>query len=276
MNKRIVVTGASGTIGREVVVQLVAMGQPVTVLTREKTIDSFLKEVDVFNGDLSDPTSLGGLFRNVGAAHLIAFGDNDYTPLEVGHELISLLESEQVRRVTVLWNGEGKAGTLEQAVMESRLEWTILQPQEYMANVLPWAPAIRERALVEEPCMDRPTAAIHEKDVAAVISHILVDGGHAGKIYPLTGPDVLTPREQVLEISNALGIALATRELNEAEARQRWRSWGIPEHTIDYLYGWYSDPPPVGYTPSLHVQAITGRPSRPFKEWVQSHLTKFR
>lgn len=276
MKKKILVAGASGTVGREVVVELSKMGQDIIVLTRDKEQRSFPAQVEIVEGDLSIPETMTRVFTNVSAVHLIAFSGETYRPLSSGYKLVEMMEAENIERVTVLWNGEGKTGTIEKAVMNSQLEWTILQPQEYMANVAGWAKSIRERRTIEEPCIDRPTAAIHENDLGAAIAQILVYGGHASKIHTLTGPQVLTPRKQAAAISEAIEANITIRELSEAEARTRWATWGLEKETMDYLYAWYKNPPVEGCTVNQGVAAILGRPPKTFHDWITDNIQLFK
>lgn len=275
MKKKILVAGASGTVGREVVVELLKMGQDVVVLTRDKEKCSFPTQVEIVEGDLSIPETMAGVFTDVSTVHLIAFSGETYTPLNSGYKLVEMMEAENVERVTVLWNGEGKSGTIEKAVMNSQVEWTILQPQEYMANATGWAKDIRERRTIEEPCIDRPTAAVHENDLGAVIARILVYGGHAGKVYTLTGPEVLSPRKQGFAIADAIGADIRIQELSEAEARNRWATWGLEQETMDYLYTWYKNPPLEGYTVNQGVATILGRPPKTFHDWIMDNIQLF-
>lgn len=276
MKNKVLVAGASGTIGREVVFELLKMGQDVIVLTRNKEQRSFPAQVEIVEGDLSIPETMVGVFTDVSAAHLIAFSGETYTPLSSGYKVVEMMVAENVERVAVLWNGEGKTGTMEKAVMDSRLEWTILQPQEYMANAAGWAKNIRERRVIEEPCVDRPTAAIHENDLGAVIAQILVYGGHASKILTLTGPQVLSPRKQALAISKAIEANITIRELSEAEDRKRWATWGLEQETMDYLYAWYKNPPVEGYTVNQGVASILGRSPKTFHDWVKDNIQLFK
>lgn len=197
----ILVTGATGTVGCHVVNQLVRLGQRVRALTRKPAKANLPNGVEIVTGDLAAPQTLAPLLEGVSSMHLITFSGDDYTPLQTGPEIVELAKKAGVRRVTVLWSGEGKKGSVEQAVEASELEWTILQPQEFMANALEWAEAIRTEGVVRVPFGGRLTAAIHEADIGAVAATALTKNGHAGKTYTLTGPEVLTPIEQVRAIN---------------------------------------------------------------------------
>ncbi|MCE7055888.1 NAD(P)H-binding protein, partial [Algoriphagus sp. AGSA1] len=221
--KIFLVSGASGTVGKEVVRELQKGNSKVRVLTRDANKTEFPKDVEVVTGDLTDTESLEKAFEGVYAAHLISIGDDKYTPLSNGKSIVQALQKSGAKRITVLWNGEGNESTLEKEVKNSELHWTILQPQEYMANALGWVESIHKTKEVKEPFGDRPTAAIHENDVGNVIATILSDTGrsHHEKIYTLTGPKILTPRKQVEQIAHALGQKIVFQELNEEQTRSR-------------------------------------------------------
>lgn len=273
---RFLVTGATGTIGREVVKALLENRKKVRVLTRNPQKLENNEMVEVIKGDLTQPKTLKTALEDVDGIHLISFGDENYTPLSTGKSIVDLAMKAGVKRATVLWNGEGNESTIEREIKNSPFDWTILQPQEYMANALGWTQSIIETNVVKEPFGDRPTAAIHESDVGAAIAHILMYGGHAQKTYTLTGPAVLTPKRQVLEIGKAIGREIKFTELNEEQTRERWRTWGLPKETMDYLYEWYDNTPPEGYTVTTTVEDIIGRPAYSFQKWVSDNIQHFR
>lgn len=275
-SKIFLVTGATGTIGRQVVKELLEQEQKIRVLSRDSTKSKFSNQIEVVNGDLNNVETLKKVFKDVYAAHLLSIGDEKYTPLSNGKSIVELAEKSGIKRVTVLWNGEGNESSLQTEIKLSKLEWTILQPQEYMANVLGWVPSILENNEVKEPFGDRPTAAIHENDVGKVIATILVNGGHHNKTYTLTGPEILTPRKQVEIIARALKQKILFQELNEEQTRARWKEWGLPIETMDYLYNWYGNTPEQGYTVTRIVEHIIGKPPQSFKKWVLDNIENFK
>lgn len=270
------VTGGTGTIGGQVIKMLLKAPCKVRLLTRDPAAVKGAKGVEVIAGDLNQADTLKDALKGVKGLHLISFGDESYTPLANGGQLVQLAEQAGVERVTVLWNGEGNESSLETAIKRSSLDWIILQPQEYMANALGWVASVKHQAQVQEPFGDRPTAAIHEADVGAVIAEILLHGGHAKQIYTLTGPEVLTPKKQVQQIASALGRDIAFIELDEQQTRARWQEWGLPQATMDYLYQWYGNTPAQGFTITPTVEQIIGRPAKSFKAWVTENIRCFR
>lgn len=269
------VTGGTGTIGRQVISELLNAGKNVRMLTRDSSKVLPPNNVEISEGDLNTPDTLKGALKGVIGVHLISFGDENYTPLAKGKQIVETIEEAGVKRLTILWNGEGNESSLEKEIKSSSMEWTVLQPQEYMSNALGWAESIIERSEVKEPFGDRPTAAIHEADVGSVIAEILINGGHSQQIYTLTGPEVLTPRKQVQEIASALGREIKFIEMDEKQTRARWKEWGLPDETMDYLYEWYRNTPAQGSTVTTVVENIINRPPRSFKEWIQKNSNAF-
>ncbi|MEV0196491.1 NAD(P)H-binding protein [Nonomuraea sp. NPDC050691] len=278
----ILVTGATGTVGRLVVDELVQAGHQVRALTRNPSHASEVLPagVEVVAGDLADPDSLVQAFDGVTAAHLITFAGDDYAPLSRGDEIVELVVKAGVRRVTVL--GGRADGPLEQALAAATeqatgLEWTLLEPVEFMSNTLRWwAGSVKAHGVVREPFGDRLSALVHEADIAAVAAAVLTGEGHGGRTYTLTGPEALTTREKVRVLAEATGVGITFTELTEQEARTEWRSYGMGEETIEFLVQALGNTPEVGYTVVPTVEQVTGRPARSFAQWAAEHAAAFR
>ncbi|RFU85925.1 NAD-dependent epimerase/dehydratase family protein [Streptomyces triticagri] len=270
----VLVTGATGSVGREIVRELLEWGERVRALTRHPESASFPPGVDVVGGDLTDPDSLRGVFDGVSAAHLITFGGELFAPLTTGPQIIDLAERAGVRRLTVLHGGG--ATPLESAVRASGLDWTVVMPVEFMSNALEWAPGIKEHDEVREPYADRLSAMVHEGDIGAVAAVALTEEGHAGREYLVTGPEVLSLTDKTKAIAQARGRAVALVELTPEEAQAQWRASGMPEDTVAFLVDVYGNTPPEGRTVTDVVPRVTGRPARTFAEWAAAHAEAFR
>ncbi|WNF27907.1 NAD(P)H-binding protein [Streptomyces sp. C11-1] len=270
----ILVTGATGTVGRRVVEQLLERGEHVRALTRDPARAELPEGVDVVRGDLTDPASLESALDGVTGLHLITFGGALFAPLETGEEILALARKAGVRRVTVL-NGGGET-PMETAVRASGLAWTVVMPVEFMANALEWAPGIKAEGVVREPYVGRLSAMVHESDIGAVAAVALTEDGHAGRAYLVTGPQVLTVGDKVAAIAAARGADVELVELTEEQALESWRANGMPEDVIGFLIDVYRDTPPEGRTVIDTVQQVTGRPARTFAQWAREHAEHFR
>ncbi|GHB47922.1 nucleotide-diphosphate-sugar epimerase [Streptomyces viridiviolaceus] len=272
--QKILVTGATGTVGRQVVAELLARGHDVRALTRDAARAVFPDGVEVVEGDLTEPDSLAPALEGVTGLHLITFGGAYFAPLETGPRILELARAAGVRRVTVLHGGG--PSLLEDAVRaDAGVDWTVLMPVEFMANSLEWAERIAASDEVGEPFVSRLSAMVHEGDIGAVAAVALTEEGHGGREYVITGPELLTVADKVATIAAARGRDIALVELTEEQAVAQWRAAGHPEDVIGFLLEAYGNTPEVGRTVVDTVQKVTGRPARTYARWAAEHADAF-
>ncbi|MEV5316021.1 NAD(P)H-binding protein, partial [Streptomyces sp. NPDC052610] len=272
--QNILVTGATGTVGRQVVAELLARGHAVRALTRDAAKADLPSGVEVVQGDLTEPDSLVPALEGVTGLHLITFGGAYFGPLETGPRILERADAAGVRRVTVLHGGG--PSPLEDAVRaDDGVDWTVLMPVEFMANALEWADGIVASGEVREPFVDRLSAMVHEGDIGAVAAVALTEEGHGGREYVITGPELLTVGDKVAAIAAARGREIALVELTEEQAVARWRAEGRPEDVIGFLLEMYGNTPEVGRTVVDTVEKVTGRPARTFAQWATEHADAF-
>jgi uncharacterized protein YbjT (DUF2867 family) len=279
---RILVTGATGTIGRQVVSQLLPTDAQVRAMTRNPDAAGLPSGVEVVRGDLTDPASLDACLEGVEAVLLVWIAPAGAFPAAL--ERIA----KRARRVVLLTSPHktphplfqqtnpmaAMFAEIERRIEASGLQWTFLRPGMFAANALSWwGPQIRKGDVVRWPYGEAPTAPIHERDVAAVAVRALVEERHEGAEYVLTGPESLSQREQVAVIGEGIGRPLRFEELSPEEAR---REIPFPAAALDMLLkAWAAT---IGH-PALvtsTVEEITGRPARRFREWVADHAGEFR
>ncbi|WP_411079820.1 NmrA family NAD(P)-binding protein [Streptomyces sp. cmx-18-6] len=270
----ILITGATGNVGRPLVEQLLAAGHPVRALTRDPAKANLPAGAEVIAGNLADTGSLVEAFRGVTAAHLISFSGEDFSPLANGVEIVKLAEESGVRKVTVL-KGDVTKSPLEEAVEAGGLEWTFLSPVEFMSNALEWADSVTTEGVVREAFPEARSAMVHDADIAAVAAVALTAGGHAGQEYWITGPQALTPPEKVRAIGEALGREVKYVELSQDEIVAQWRRTGYSDEDVDFFLTMRTNPPEAGYTVQDTVERVTGKPPRTFVQWVEENAAAF-
>jgi len=177
---KIVVTGATGTAGREVVAQLVDAGAEVRALARDPGSAGQPAGAQVVRGDLSEPDSLRVLLAGVEAAFLV-------WPFATAEGMPAVLDvvAEHTSRVVYLSSAAVRdhEQQAEQLIERSGLEWTFLRPHVFAANTLRWAGQIRTEGVVHAPYGAAAMPPLHERDIAAVAVRALTGDGHAGAIY---------------------------------------------------------------------------------------------
>ncbi|MFK4270484.1 NAD(P)H-binding protein [Streptomyces milbemycinicus] len=286
--RTILVTGASGNVGRQVVSQLMAghTGE-VCALTRDPRAAALPGGVDVHQGDLADPAALEAALKGADAVFLMwPFHSADPAP--------AVMDAIKwhTGRVVFLSSGAVQAGVaperqahpvgrsharVEQLIERSGLVWTHLRPSTFAANTLWWADQIRAGDVVRGAYGAVPMALLHEADIAAVAVRALTEDGHGHAAYALSGPEVLTQAEQVRTIGEVLGRPLRWQELSREEARQRLLADdSFPDSFVDPLLDGYAamlDAPPPAITST--VEAVTGAPARTYRTWVSGHAADF-
>ncbi|MEU6787774.1 NAD(P)H-binding protein [Nonomuraea angiospora] len=269
----ILVTGATGTVGRQIVAQLVARGERVRALTRSPAAARLPGPVEVAYGDLTAPQTLGPALEGVTGLHLITVAGDDQAALQTGPELVELAAKAGVTRVSVLSSWD--ECSVEEALRAGDLGWTQLRCVEFMTNALEWAESIREEGVVRV-FGNHAGAVVHEADIAAVAVAALVEEGHAGQSYLLTGPEALTPERRVRVIGEAVGREIRFEELSEARYRASMEAWGAGEELIEFAVRLGANPPDAASVVLPTVEQVTGRPGRTFAQWAVEHAATFR
>ncbi|MFD0267412.1 SDR family oxidoreductase [Streptomyces sp. NPDC127106] len=286
----ILVTGAAGNVGRNIVRQLAAKGHDVRALTRRARIGVFPEGVQVYEGDLTRPPTLEGALEGVEALFL-------FPVAATADEVVGMARSAGVHRIVVLSSDAVTSGydtdfhlPVERAVEASGLEWTHVRPGEFAMNKLAlWGPPVRAERVVRDPAPDEAWFPLHEQDVADVAVLALTEEGHTGQAYSLNGPEPLTRRRQVELIAEALGEEIRFETVTAQEAREIYLAQGgFAAENADFLLG-YEDyggnesdpsrseafaPPILGPLPT--AEAVTGRPARTFAQWARDHAEDFR
>ncbi|MGW0499673.1 NAD(P)H-binding protein [Streptomyces sp. NPDC003007] len=278
----LLVTGATGNVGRHVVDQLLASGEAVRALTRDPAAARLPEGAEVVGGDLTRPETMEPALKDVSALFLFpapgAAGPVLRAAREQGVRRVVLLSSSAVEfssestdNAIVAYHREA-----ERQVVESGLEWTLVRPCGFAANTRQWAPQIRTGDVVHGPYAGAEMALIHERDIADVAAQVLLTDRHVGAKYTLTGPESLTQTEQVRRIGTALGRPLRYEEVSSEVAREQMIGSGVPadfvEMNLTFLAGLVGVPTEV----SPAVERITGHPARTFDQWAADHVADFR
>ena len=276
----ILVTGATGAVGRHLVATLAARGASVRALTRKPADVSLPDGVEVVGGDLTDASTLGPqVFEGVDRAFVF--------PAQGVDVFLDAAVAAGVRRFTVLSSlaaamefprDRGSASQLHHSAVEAAVTartdaWTILRPGTFANNLLSWAWQIRSGAPIRAPYLASAQAPIHEYDVAEVAAETLLSDDFLGETIPITGPQALTRAEQVAAIGAALGREIPVVEITPDEFRAETAQF-IPEPIMKMLLDYWGDTLSVPDRPRP-VTPVTGGPGRTLAEWAADHRADF-
>ena len=280
----ILVTGATGNVGRNVVSLLSGTGARVRALTRNPQTADLPDSAEVVSGDLSDPSTLEGPLKGIDSVFLMWRGFAAplipaMMPLLAKHaRRIVFLSSAAIQdELPVQTNPIGKIHLeIEEEIKKTGLGWTFLRPGAFAANALTWwAPQLRAGDTVRWPYGAAAWAPIHERDIAAVAARALTEDGHGGKKYFLTGGELLTQVEQLKTIGEAIGRTPRYEELTPDAARQQMRAF-LPPFVIDRLLDLWAGMVEKPAPPTRTVEEVTGAPPATFRQWALDHARNFR
>ncbi|MEV6557180.1 NAD(P)H-binding protein [Nocardia sp. NPDC051756] len=279
--KQVLVIGATGHVGGQVVSQLAEKDVAVRALARTPAAAALPTGVEVVPGDLTTPETLIPALDGVDAVYLtwpMLPGDAANRVIEVIAEhthRIVLLSSGAVRDdVTEQDNPIGKAHALvEQPIRDSDLEWTFLRPYGFATNTLEWAPQIRAGDVVRGAYGAASSTLLHEADIAAVAVLALTTDDHVGARYELSGPTSLSRAEQVATIGAALSRPLTWEEITPAQAKAQM-DW-VPEEFADFILNGLAAMVDSPGQPTATIQEVTGAPARSYAQWAADHAADF-
>ncbi|MFE3034178.1 NAD(P)H-binding protein [Streptomyces canus] len=280
----ILVTGATGTIGSDVVRRLVARGEKVRALTREPGRAQLPPGAEAVRGHHRDLGSVASAMAGADAAFLVGV----FGPEDAGSDrgMVAAARAAGVRRVvklSAISAGDPRTGLGgiahghgEEAVRESGLEWVILRPSAFASNTLGWAEAVRAGTPVPNMLGEGRQGVVDPRDVAEIAVAALAGPGHVGRTYTLTGPETLSPQDQAATLSEVLGRRVELRELTPPETRELLVASGWSEESAQGMLRSVRFVAEGGNAVVTgDVEEVLGRPARTYREWARDHREAF-
>src|SRR2546422_2881933 len=282
----IVVTGATGHIGSELVRLLSEKSVSVRALTRDPRRARPLRGVDWVKGDLGDADLLPGLLRGAHRMFLLTSNSQDMRTLQV-----NAIEAARATGVAHVVKGSalgasdhskspiGKAHyEVERALQESGIAWTILRPHVFMQNLLDMAPTIAREGRIRAASGEGKIPFIDARDIAAVAAVALTSPGHEGKKYVLTGPEALSYGDVARIIGKAVGRPVEYVAESPEEARERLVRAGSLPWMIESTLALAAYQRAGGPTSEISkaFEELLGRPPRSLARVVQDYASGFR
>ncbi|WP_189858347.1 NAD(P)H-binding protein [Streptomyces poonensis] len=280
----IVVTGATGNIGRTLVPRLVEAGEEVVAVSRRPQPAGLPGGVRHAQADPGDSATMRPVLEGAHALFLLLGGELNSrgespdalleAAVDGGVERVVLLSS-QINSTRSEALSHTRLREYEAAVRASGAESVILRPGNFASNAFAWAESVRVQRAVFAPFGDVALPVVDPADIAEVAAAALREDGHAGRTYELTGPEVISPRQQAAVISGALGEDVTFVELTREDAHAHMARF-MPEEVIDGTLDVLGAPLPAEQAISPDVERVLHRPARPFGEWVARNLPAFR
>ncbi len=282
----VLVMGATGTVGREVVKELAARGAPVRALVRslEKAAMFDGLDVEIVQGDLEDAASVAAALSGVG--HFFLLTANPPNQVDLERRLLAAADAAGVEHIVKLgvsnasddhevnffrWHRE-----IERRIEESGIGWTHIQPNNFFQNTLFQVDSIREQGAFYGPFGDGLVASVDVRDIAAVSAIALTEPGHMGSALELTGPAALSHVEMASTLSNALEREISYVNVSLEDFHAGLLDQGRPQYFADGLTTLYGQLAAGGQSRVTGtIEEVTGRPARSFAEFAADYAPAF-
>jgi uncharacterized protein YbjT (DUF2867 family) len=280
----ILITGATGNVGRDLVKQLSSKGESLRVVTRDKSKVAHLDEsIERVIGDMSNEATVERAVAGVNRIFMFPLiTDEDHRS---NHLLLEKGKQAGVQHVVMLSSmgandGSSKIGTLhrekEVLVENSGIPWTFVRPGGFMSNSLQWLPTIKSQGQVFSPTGNGKIAPISPSDIAAAAAVALTSDGHESKIYMLTGPELLSAHEQVEILSNAIGIPIRCVDVPVSAAADQMNKMGAPDFLVEGLSKmWEVIKEGKASIQTKDLERLTGSKGETFEHWCAEHRDEF-
>jgi len=274
----ILVTGATASVGRLLVDELVAAGAPVRALTNKPARAALPEGVEVARGYLGKPETLPAALAGVDTVYLAPL------PAYV-EDFVRCARDAGVRRVVVLsgepadYEAQRDPSTwhyyrIERAIEAGGFDWTFLRPGQFMTNTLDWAPSIKADGVVRAPYAGAVQTPIDLADIAAVARVVLLSSSYSARKITMSGPEGITQPEQVAWISEAIGREVRFEELTPDEYVDGLAPV-IGRETAQWLLDGFRMMAEHPMKPEPAVLDLTGRPGTTYREWARANAAVF-
>ncbi|HEY0693092.1 MAG TPA: NAD(P)H-binding protein [Kribbella sp.] len=285
----ILVTGATGTIGCEVLRLLARRGVRLRAMTRDPARLRLpaVADIDTVQADFAHPDSLRPAVAGVESVFLLTAPGASVPEHDLA--MIQAARASAVRKVVKLSAiGGGEHGTGgntrpsdwhdpgERALAASGLAWSALRPTSFASNALHWAEAIRGDEPIPNLTGTGAQGVVDPRDVAAVAVEALLTDEHDGAAHTLTGPELLSVPDQVAVLAEELGRPIETVDVPPDAVRQQMLSTGLEPSVIDVaVHGYQLVRAGGNAVVTDDVHRILGHPARNFRIWARDHRDAF-
>jgi (4-alkanoyl-5-oxo-2,5-dihydrofuran-3-yl)methyl phosphate reductase len=279
----ILITGATGNIGQELIPLLLETGQSIRVLVRdEKKVAHLDPCIERAVGDWNKLETLTSAMVGVERVFLVTFEtQQDINVIEAAKRAgvqhivkLSTLEATDHKIKVGKWHYER-----EELIRASGLDWTFLRPGMFMSNSIEWwSESIKHQGSVFFPGGKKgKVAPVDPRDVAKVAALALTQPGHSGQAYELTGTELFTIGEMVQVISGVLSKPIQYVEIPSLAAKLFMLKSGMEKELVNGLMEMLASlRKNEGAIVTDTVQQVTGNAPRIFEAWCREHVEAFQ
>jgi uncharacterized protein YbjT (DUF2867 family) len=284
----ILVTGATGTVGSRVLKRLAAEGAEVRAAVHTASRGRFIRDssIEIVTVDYAQPDTIAAALQGIKRVFLL-------TPLlpdmvAITKRVVDLAKAAGVEYIVKLSAlGAGPAPSIvlaqwhteaEHIVGRSGLHWTFLRPNSFMQNYVNYHHgSIRGENAFYLPHGEGEISFVDARDIGSVAAAVLLQKGHEGKTYTLTGPAALSNIVVAEILSKVTGRAITYVDVGDDEARKRMKHEGSPEWMIEAMMELH-DLSRSGMASEVYpdIATVTGKPATGFEQFARDHAPMFK
>jgi uncharacterized protein YbjT (DUF2867 family) len=282
--QRVLITGATGKVGGAVFSELDTT-LPIRVFSRTAEAADFPVGTEIVQGDLTDTPVFAKALSNVDTVFLLW----PFPSAEKALPVIKAIAQSGARVVYLSTAGANDPTdrtnnpisathySIEQMIEASISDWTIIRPTSFASNTLIfWRAPLASGDTVHWPLVKARLSVIHDGDIAAVIAQALISESFVGQRLLLTGPETISPAEELDAISSAIGRSLTMVEIPTSVAREHMLGSGMPASIVDGVLGYWTRRVVEPEIITTAIADILGRPARGFQTWANENVAKFK
>ena len=289
----ILVTGATGLVGGELVRRLSGRGVRVRALVRNAGTSNAAKAsalaqlpgVEIADGDLAQPATLASALRGVDRAMLIS--SSDAAMRDVQCTFVDAARAAGTGHVVKLsgiipeldspFRFARMHGEIEQHIEQSGVPFTHIRAGEFMHSYFRQVPSIVKSGALRLPMADARIASTDIGDIADVAADILTGPGHEGRIYPITGPESLSMAEVAVKLSAATGLEIRYVEVSAEDFLAGRLAAGASPYAAEGLAELFAERR-KGKEATVYptIETVFGRHPTTFDESARRHAAIFR
>ncbi len=280
----ICITGAGGTVGRELVKQLELAKVPsrAAYFSKEKVEAALAQGIDAVIIDYNQPETLRTAFQ--GCDKLFLLGPNALNQTQLELNAIEAAKAVGVQHIVKqsVMGAEDEAFSLallhrpvEKAIESSGMAWTFLRASSFMQNVVTFmSETIKAESAFYSASGEAKITHVDVRDIAAVAVKALTEPTHAGQAYTLTGPEALTYDDLAQELSAVLGRSISHISLSPEDLKHGMLAEGMPEAIADRMLDlerYYREDQASRITKD--IQQVTGHEPRQFAQYIRDYAS---
>lgn len=282
----ILVTGATGNVGMELVKRLSQRGEPVRAFVRNRTQAQAIASprTELVEGDFAKPGTFTPALAGVDRLFLLIPSSSEVE--EQQRNFVDAAKRSHVRHIVKLSqlganeNAPGRFqryhGAVEKYIVNSGIPHTFLRPNLFMQGLYNFIPTISTQGVFYAPAGDAKVSIVDVRDIASVAAKVLAEPGHEGKTYDITGPQALSHVDFADQLSKATGKAIKYIDIPPGDMRKALLGFGMPPWQADGLvedYDHYRRGEAAIVTRT--VRDITGRDAASFFQFARDHAARF-